>query len=147
MVGEHAPPHLDLATTPARCDPGGEGIGGEDSGGIGDGCEGEEVALRLETQQLMWSNVGIVRDARRLSEAVARLTAIVAALPPPRNHQRAEARNIAQSGLAIARSALARTESRGGHFRSDFPARDDVNFRKHSVMVGDRVHFELNPQS
>jgi L-aspartate oxidase len=137
MAGEHAPAILDLATTPARCDPGGEGSG----------REGEEVALRLETQQLMWSNVGIVRDARRLSEAVTRLTAIVAALPAPRNRQSAEARNIAQSGLAIARSALARTESRGGHFRSDFPARDDVNFRKHSVMIGDRVRFELNPQS
>jgi L-aspartate oxidase len=142
MVGEHAPSNLDLATTFARSHSSGEGNGREDSG-----REGAEVALRLETQQLMWSNVGIVRDAIRLSEAVTRLTAIVAELPAPCNRQRAEARNIAQSGLAIARSALARTESRGGHFRSDFPARDDVNFRKHSVMIGDRVHFELNPQS
>jgi succinate dehydrogenase / fumarate reductase flavoprotein subunit len=30
-------------------------------------------------------------------------------------------------------SALWRTESRGGHFREDFPNRDDVNFLKHSV--------------
>ncbi len=90
----------------------------------------------------MWSNVGIVRDAGRLSVAVMRLKEIIAELPPAESPRRAEARNIAQSGLAIARSALARTESRGGHYRSDFPAKDDANFRKHSVLADDQVHFE-----
>ncbi len=104
--------------------------------------EGDVEALRLETQQLMWSNVGIVRDAGRLSQAVDRLKTILAELPPPESRRRAEARNIAESGLAIARSALARTESRGGHYRSDFPAKDDANFRKHSVLAGDHVRFE-----
>jgi succinate dehydrogenase/fumarate reductase flavoprotein subunit len=33
---------------------------------------------------------------------------------------------------AILASALARTESRGAHFRNDFPRRDDANFLKHS---------------
>ncbi len=137
MAAEHPPANLDRAAPPAPCN----------SGDGGNGGKGDEAALRLETQQLMWSNVGIVRDARRLSDAVARLAAILAALPPPHNRQSAETRNIAQSGLAIARSALARTESRGGHYRSDFPKRDDVNFRKHSVMIGDRVYFELNARN
>jgi succinate dehydrogenase/fumarate reductase flavoprotein subunit len=35
---------------------------------------------------------------------------------------------------AILASALARTESRGAHFRNDFPRRDDANFLKHSVF-------------
>ena len=132
MAAEPAPAHFDHAATPPS---------------IASGGNGDEAALRLETQQLMWSNVGIVRDATRLNEAVIRLTAILTALPPPRNSQCAEARNIAQSGLAIALSALARTESRGGHYRSDFPKRDDINFRKHSVMLGDRVYFELTARS
>jgi len=136
MAAEPAPAHFDRATTPPTI------ASGDASSGNGDDAE-----LRFETQQLMWSNVGIVRDATRLTEAVTRLTAILAALPPPQNTRCAEARNIAQSGLAIALSALARTESRGGHYRSDFPKRDDMNFRKHSVMVGDRVYFELNARS
>jgi succinate dehydrogenase/fumarate reductase flavoprotein subunit len=44
---------------------------------------------------------------------------------------------------AILASALARTESRGAHFRNDFPQRDDVNFCKHSILGHDgRVAFE-----
>ncbi len=44
---------------------------------------------------------------------------------------------------AILVSALARTESRGAHFRNDHPRRDDANFRKHSSVGSDRiVRFE-----
>jgi succinate dehydrogenase/fumarate reductase flavoprotein subunit len=41
-----------------------------------------------------------------------------------------EARNAALTGRAIAVSALARTESRGSHYRSDFP-KEDKNWIKH----------------
>jgi L-aspartate oxidase len=104
--------------------------------------EGDENALRLEARQLMESNVGIVRDRERLKQAVTRLHQILVELPAPTDRQRAESRNIVESGLAIASSALKRTESRGGHYRSDFPAKDDVNFRKHSVMTCGSVRFE-----
>ena len=40
-------------------------------------------------------------------------------------------RSIITSGLLITRAALRRQESRGGHFRSDFPDRDDIKWRKH----------------
>jgi len=33
--------------------------------------------------------------------------------------------------LLIARAAVRRQESRGGHFRSDFPDRDDIKWQKH----------------
>ena len=43
-----------------------------------------------------------------------------------------EAQALSSVAYAILQSALARTESRGAHFRNDFPKRDDVQFRKHS---------------
>ena len=44
---------------------------------------------------------------------------------------------------SILLSALARTESRGAHFRNDFPHRDDENFLKHSLYTGSEpVTFE-----
>jgi L-aspartate oxidase len=39
------------------------------------------------------------------------------------------------SGIAGLRAALRREESRGGHFRSDFPNRDDIKWEKHVVDV------------
>jgi L-aspartate oxidase len=128
MAAEDAPAQLDAARTPA--------VGFVFKG------DGDEESLRRETQQLMEDNVGIIRDADRLSEAVRRLREILAALPAPSNRKRAEARNIAESGLAIACSALARRESRGGHYRSDYPAKDDAHFLKHSVLQGGAVRFE-----
>jgi L-aspartate oxidase len=127
MAEENAPPDLSGATTRLS----------EYASG-----DGDEVALRIETQQLMENYVGIVRDRQRLQQAVTRLQQIRRELPPPTNRRRAEARNIVESGLAIACSALARTESRGSHYRSDFSAKDDASFRKHSVMTGGSVHFE-----
>ena len=54
-----------------------------------------------------------------------------------------EARSLCTVAQAILRSALARTESRGAHFRNDFPRRDEENFQKHSVLVPDgKVRFE-----
>jgi L-aspartate oxidase len=53
-----------------------------------------------------------------------------------------EARNIHQAALLIARSALAREESRGAHYRTDFPAHNDAKFLKHSVVCGEKISFE-----
>ena len=55
----------------------------------------------------------------------------------------AEAQALSRVAHAILTSALARTESRGAHFRSDHPRHDDANFQKHSVLGRDaRVRFE-----
>jgi len=54
-----------------------------------------------------------------------------------------EAQALSTVARAILQSALARTESRGAHFRNDFPTRDDAQFRKHSVYrQGEAVKFE-----
>ena len=53
-----------------------------------------------------------------------------------------EAANILQAGLLIARSALAREESRGAHYRLDHPLKNDAKYLKHSVVTGDKIRFE-----
>ena len=54
-----------------------------------------------------------------------------------------ELRNIHTLAVLVARSALAREESRGSHYRSDFPFRNDEDFSKHSIVeIGKDVRFE-----
>ena len=86
---------------------------------------------------LMWRHVGLVRTGAGLREAVMHLAAWRAALDRADVHD-AEVRGLTSLvtvGLLIARAALRREESRGGHFRSDFPERDDVRWNRHVADV------------
>ena len=83
-------------------------------------------------RDVMWRSVGLFRDRAGLEHAVAALDSMAAASQPP-TVDGARHRNLATVARLIARAALRRTESRGGHFRSDFPARDDVRWKKHVV--------------
>jgi L-aspartate oxidase len=92
---------------------------------------GESVKFR----ELAWAQCGIVRCADGLRHAVAALES------DPEDGcefrpERSEARNIRQNAWLIARCALAREESRGAHFRTDFPAKRP-EFEKHSVISRD----------
>jgi L-aspartate oxidase len=89
----------------------------------------ESGAMTLpEVQELAWTNCGIVRDAAGLREAIARLEG---ARPD------AEARNAHQVALLIARCALAREESRGAHYRTDFPEKRE-EFARHTIVAKTR---------
>jgi len=62
---------------------------------------------------------------------------------PPTTRADHELHNLHCLASLMARSALARQESRGSHYRSDFPYRDDDEFQKHSIIQRDRdVTFE-----
>ena len=65
----------------------------------------------------MWEHAAIDRTARGLQQCLARLEAIDARLTPGMT----EERNMVQTARLIAEAALLRQESRGGHYRSDFP--------------------------
>ena len=93
-------------------------------------------------QSKMWQHVAVVRDGKVLKQVVADLTAMQPQLPKSGDRRSHEAANILQTGLLIARSALAREESRGAHYRLDFPLKNDRKFAKHSVVRGDAITFE-----
>jgi L-aspartate oxidase len=95
-----------------------------------------------ELQELMWKQAGIVRTGSGLKQAVKRLEEIGAQVSRPRSRREFEARNLQIAGLLVARSALAREESRGAHYRTDFPDHNDPKFRKHSVVQGEQIRFE-----
>ena len=80
--------------------------------------------LNLEAlQNLLWDNVGIVRDREGLDEAVTILGSWQHNLPESTDRQSYELANMIITGRLIAEAALLREESRGAHFRSDFPKR------------------------
>jgi L-aspartate oxidase len=90
-----------------------------------------------QIQELMWKHAGIVRTAAGLKQAIARLEEISTQVSRPQSRREFEARNLQIAGLLVARSALAREESRGAHYRTDFPDHNDMKFRKHSVARGE----------
>ncbi len=74
-----------------------------------------------EIRDLLWTHVGIVRDAERLGEAVRRFSDIGAASEPTDPSELpSRAAHASLTACLIASAALARTESRGAHYRSDY---------------------------
>jgi L-aspartate oxidase len=70
-------------------------------------------------RRLMSANVGVIRDRSGLTRAlsdIARIERECRHLP--------QTRNMAAAALMVTAAALKREESRGGHFRSDFPKTD-----------------------
>jgi L-aspartate oxidase len=92
-----------------------------------------------QVRQLMWDYVGIVRSQKRLQLAARQLAPILAEttehfhdylLTP----DLIELRNIVLIADLIIRSASLRHESRGLHYITDFPKRDDAGFGKDTVI-------------
>ena len=96
---------------------------------------------QAELRQKMWEKAGLLRDATGLVEMQKWLTEKIDSLPDGTNREGVEARNMHAVASLIVRSSLAREESRGAHFRTDFPARDDTRFQKHSVIRGQSIEF------
>ncbi|MDD4873689.1 MAG: L-aspartate oxidase [Dehalococcoidales bacterium] len=86
--------------------------------------------LSLEAlQSLLWDNVGIVRNMQGLAEAVDILGTWQHSLPELKDRRSYELANMVLTGRLMAEAAFLREESRGAHFRSDFPARSTAWLR------------------
>jgi L-aspartate oxidase len=114
--------------------------------------EGLVEILIAGLQSSMWVCAGLLRSEATLSEGMSaqddcetRLAQLVER--GKRSRRLCEAVATSSVARAILDSALARTESRGAHFRNDFPRRDDEHLLKHSILHrkaggGTRVVFE-----
>ncbi len=95
-----------------------------------------EVPSADDVRGVMWRHCGLLRDGHGMEQAITRLeawNALIRTAPASRAADREfrRVRSIVTVGLMIARAALRREESRGGHFRTDFPNRDDIKWRRH----------------
>lgn len=62
-------------------------------------------------------------------------------LANPHTRPAFEATNVLTVALIVARSALAREESRGGHYRMDYPFPNDAQFLKYALVKGGAIQF------
>jgi L-aspartate oxidase len=115
-------------------------MGETEQPGVGPATNDVENFIR-SIQQLMWNKVGIVRSREGLTEALQDLQTSAQELPLPTSRRNCEARNIHTAAQLITRSALARLESRGAHYRTDYPEHDDARFKKHSIVGEKGVRF------
>ncbi len=101
-----------------------------------------EIPALAKIKDLLWKNVGILRNGPDLSATMGQLNIIAQSPAADRSRASQEYRNMLCLAKIITRSALAREESRGSHYRSDFPLRNDEDFLKHSEVTGeDDVRF------
>ena len=92
-----------------------------------------------ELRALMWKYAGLLRDGAGLREAQRGLDALKKTMPRGLYRRALEARNLHTVAVLIVASALGREESRGAHYRNDFPMHKEVAL--HSVMERGRLEF------
>ncbi len=107
-----------------------------------DETEGEAVEERLRNlepvqrlRRIMSDHVGVERDAEGLTTALRG----IAELEDMAQGVTRSFLNMTTSATLVAAAALKREESRGGHFRTDFPKTDDAHWHSHTEMVLDEA--------
>jgi L-aspartate oxidase len=115
-----------------------------------DANEAALVAAHVQAlRRAMWADGGLLRSASTLQSGLRAQAECETGLARfeqqgKRSRQLFEAQCLARVARAILCSAVARKESRGAHFRGDFPHRDDGRFQRHSIYKSDgSVAFEF----
>jgi fumarate reductase flavoprotein subunit len=119
---------------------------------------GDVFELREELLELMWDEVGILRTGARLQSAAARLDALADAVrgcgvaDGDRRFNltwmdRLNIENLIEVSRTICAASLARDDSRGAHFREDFPQTSDLDRSTYTVVraSGDALQVDMQP--
>jgi succinate dehydrogenase/fumarate reductase flavoprotein subunit len=147
-AGEHAARRARLAGRPSSPAQDRETIPGNPMEGHGDAVD----AIRRELQGLMGHSFGIVRTAGDLEAGLQGLGGLeerAARLQPGTAREKAQSSELSNS-LLVARACLtaglSRTESRGAHYRTDYPDRDDAGWQRTlSIELLPEARLRLSP--
>ncbi|WP_102345425.1 L-aspartate oxidase [Bacillus sp. Marseille-P3661] len=101
-----------------------------------------QLPTKAEVQQIMMTYVGIVRTEEGLTFAQTWFEKYVSSfsnlVPEGLSHEDIIIYNMLQTGWLITSSALMRTESRGGHYRTDYPA-EIIDWKKKRIVRNSRI--------
>jgi succinate dehydrogenase/fumarate reductase flavoprotein subunit len=116
------------------------------------------ITLRNRLRHMMWEKAGVFRSHDSLDQALQALEEIeqeltLQSLAMKTRHYNQELIEglenyfLVQTARCIVTGALERTESRGAHFREDFPQTDNENWLEHLVLYqrGDKIEIEKMP--
>jgi succinate dehydrogenase / fumarate reductase flavoprotein subunit len=108
--------------------------------------DGDSVfTIRRELNRIMTEKVGVFRTEDELTEAIKEISTLceryrelrVAVKANPYNYaltEHMEVGYLLELSNIMTRAAIRRTESRGAHFRLDYPSRDDENWLSHTLV-------------
>ena len=108
--------------------------------------ENSVLAAKDAIRETLWENVGIERDSEGLEQTLSVLEEIgveINLCPSSLTSLQTtdvtlcETFNMLNVAWIITQAALVRTESRGGHYRADFPEQDDVDWLQRIIMTRD----------
>ncbi len=118
-------------------------IGTSDALSTNTAAEMDMDQIKSEIRETLWENVSIERNGEGLQDSFTVLQDIAESLgdmvtcTDTRDISAIETVNMLSVALMITQSAIARTESRGAHYRADFPAQDDTTWQRRILISQD----------
>jgi succinate dehydrogenase/fumarate reductase flavoprotein subunit len=112
---------------------------------------GDPKLIKTMIQEIMRKKAGVIRSQRSLMEAQKDLTQLreenllrLYGRKPYEIMEAVEASNLFIVANLVVKAALARKESRGAHYRIDYPTQDDKNWLKRIVLVKSHEETKVN---
>ena len=92
---------------------------------------------KQKLKKIIWQGAGIIRNSQSLEDVLAQIEEMKSTSVKigSRIVDYLEFKNMLLIGEIITRAALYRTETRGSHYRTDFPKKDDLNWQYHSFLT------------